>query len=261
MSSDGHMALAQMLLGEETSRAFGAVARGGTLGATLLVLRKRALWSLEEGLRGIARPSLWRETPGGRDALTILVATVPTAIVGLALRRSAEAWSSSPAVIGGCLLLSAAAVASTSVASSAHRPGTAERDVPTVIGALIVGLAQGATVLPGLSRSAMTLAALMWLGVRAERAFELSFLMAIPVLAGTAILDAIDAIDAHAGAGAAAFSGDAPALIAGAVAAFVVGLVALSAVRRIVIGGKLPLFAFYLVPLAIATLAWGYARP
>lgn len=256
VSSDGHLALAQMLFSAESSRAFAAAARGGVLGATLLVLRKRARWSLEEGLRGLMRPPLWRETPGGRDAIVVAIATVPSAVIGVSLRHSAETWCASPAVIGGCLLLSAAALASVSVTSAVRRPGTCEREVPSLKGALAVGLAQGASVLPGLSRTAMTLAALLWLGVRADRAFELAFLMAIPVLAGTSLFDALDA-----GAAGASFAREAPALIAGAVAAFVVGLVALLSLRRIVAGGKVALFAFYLVPLAIATLAWGYARP
>ena len=43
--------------------------------------------------------------------------------------------------------------------------------------------------------------------------------------------------------------------------AFVTGLAGLYAMRRVVTAGKLHWFSFYLVPVAIATLAWGYARP
>jgi undecaprenyl-diphosphatase len=266
ISSDGHVALAQMLFGDgreasagEVDLALTVLLHAGTLGATLVVLRKRVMCALEEGLRGLARPSLWRETRGGRDAVAVLVATIPTVIIGLALRPSVKAWSGSPAVIGGCMLISAAAVASTAVTSEPEAPRDTLRDAradtpgdpPGLWGSLLVGLAQGLAVLPGLSRSAMALTALLWLGVRRERAFELAFMMSIPAVLGAIVLE-----------GRFAFHGtDAAALILGTAVAFALGTAFLRAMRRIVIGGKLALFAFYLVPLAIATLAWGYARP
>jgi undecaprenyl-diphosphatase len=247
ISSDGHLALAQMFLGHDADLALTVLLHAGTWGATLLILRKRVWCALEEGLRGIGRPSLWRETPGGRDAVVVVLATIPTAIVGFTLRAPVRAWSSSPTIIGACLHLSAVAVASTRFA-----PPRPEHDVPTHWGAVIVGLAQGAAVLPGLSRSAMTLSALLWLGVRAERSFELSFLMSLPAIAGALLLEGGHAF--HAGA-------DPAPLIVATLVSFIVGAFALLALRRILVLGKLSLFALYLVPLAIATLAWGYARP
>src|SRR5690242_6072903 len=89
VSCDGHAALARMLFGVEAGHAFDAAARCGALAATVFVLRKLTLWALEEWLRGLVRSSLWRETPGGRDALTILIATIPTAAIAIALRHSA----------------------------------------------------------------------------------------------------------------------------------------------------------------------------
>ena len=250
VSSDGHLALVQMLYsgenGRETNVALSMLLHVGTLAATIVVLRKRVWGAIEEGLRGLSRPSLWRETPGGRDAVVIAIATVPTAILWLLLKSTALAWSSSPAIIGACLLVSAVAVGSTRFAPKA------DCDVPTHLGALLVGVAQGAAVLPGLSRSAMTLAALLWLGVRAERAFELSFAIAIPAVAAALLLEG----------GHAFHVGDDPMLLLfGTLVAFLVGVAALHALRRILAFGKLSLFAFYLVPLAIATLAWGYANP
>jgi undecaprenyl-diphosphatase len=117
---------------------------------------------------------------------------------------------------------------------------------------MIVGLAQGTAVLPGLSRPAVTIASLLWLGVGAERAFELSMLASLPAIAGAIALESRHALRGD----------EAPAALAvGAAVAFVVGLGGFSLMRRITTSGKLHWFAFYLVPVAIATLAWGYARP
>jgi undecaprenyl-diphosphatase len=246
ISSDGHLALIQLLYGGQTDLAITVLLHVGTLAATVLVLHKRVLAALSEGLRGLARPSLWRETQGGRDAVVVVLATIPTGIVGLALKHSVEEWSSSLPIIGVCLLGSAAAVLSTRWAPKG------QRTEPSFWGALLVGLAQGSAVLPGLSRSAMTLATLLWLGVDGERAFELSFLMSLPAITGAVLLEA-----RHAFQG----GGDPGVLIIGTTVSFVVGLGALAVLRRVLIKRALPVFALYLVPLAVAVFAWAYARP
>jgi undecaprenyl-diphosphatase len=246
ISSDGHLALAQMLFGGQADLATTVFLHLGTLGATLLVLRKRAVAALTEGLRGVFRPSLLKDTQGGRDAVVVAIATLPTGVVGLALKEPSEAWSSSPMIVGLCFLGSAIAIGSTYWAPKG------EKDTPPHWGAVLVGIAQGTAVLPGLSRSAMTLAALLWLGVRGERAFELSFLMSIPAIAGAEILEARHAFHCD---------DSGLALILGTAVAFVVGLGALQVLRGVLIRRVVSLFAIYLVPLSIATLAWGYARP
>ena len=64
-----------------------------------------------------------------------------------------------------------------------------DREQPSVLGALLVGVAQGFAVLPGLSRSGSTIAVLLWLGVRPERAFTLSMLMSLPAVFGAVLLE------------------------------------------------------------------------
>jgi len=247
ISSDGHLALAQLLFGGQADLATTVVLHAGTFAATLLVLRKRVVAALTEGVRGLLHPALMRETPGGRDAFVVIVASIPTALVGLTLKKSVEEWSSSPTIVGVCLLLSAVAVGSTRWA-----PRGTEL-TPSTASAVLVGFAQGAAVLPGLSRSAMTIATLLWLGVRADRAFELSFLMSLPAVFGAILLEGRHGLGAE-GSGVLA-------LLLGTLVAFGVGIVALLALRRVLVGGKLAYFAIYLMPLAVATVAWGYARP
>jgi len=246
ISSDGHLALLQLLFGGEADLVTTVLLHAGTFAATLLVLRKRVGEALGEGLRGLVRPALMGETPGGRDALVVILASIPTAVIGLLLKKPVEVWSSSPTIVGFCLLLSALAVGST---RWAPRGATL---TPSTVGALVVGLAQGSAVLPGLSRSAMTIATLLWLGVRSDRAFELSFLMSLPAVFGAIVMEGRHGL----GGG-----GDPTAMILGTTASFLIGIIALLMLRRVLVGGKLALFAVYLVPLAVATIAWGHARP
>jgi undecaprenyl-diphosphatase len=107
--------------------------------------------------------------------------------------------------------------------------------------------------LPGLSRPAITIASLLWLGVGAERAFELSMLASVPAVVGAIALDLH-----HAGPSDDVTTASAAA---GTALAFAAGLAGIAALRRVVVAGKLPWFSLYLVPVAAATLAWGYARP
>ena len=77
----------------------------GTLAArTLVVLRKRVWNAIEEVVRGIGRPALLTETPGGRDASFVALATLPTilVVIEIALRKSVEQSSGSLLVIGAC---------------------------------------------------------------------------------------------------------------------------------------------------------------
>jgi len=246
ISSGGHLALARMLFGDEADRATSVCLLLGTLLATGLVLRKRAWSAAKEGLRGVVRPSLLKDTQGGRDAVAVLLATIPAGLVALALTGPAEAWSGSPTAVGIGLLASALAIGSTYWAPKG------ESDGPTYAGAVLVGVAQGAAIMPGLSRSAVTLATLLWLGTRGERAFELSCLMALPAMAGALVFEA-----GHASRGSDAGA----ALLLAAVTAFVVGLGALFVLRGVLARRAVSAFAIYLVPLSVATLAWGYARP
>ena len=246
ISNEGHLALAQMLFGDGISLAMAVFLQAGTLSATLLGVRKRATGAITEALRGVVRPSLLKDTQGGRDAVVVLLATIPTGIVGILLRGPSELCARSPTLLGACFLGSALAIGSTYWAP----PG--KKDSPCHWGSILVGVLQGAAVLPGLSRSAVTIAALLWLGLPGARAFELSLLVSLPMLAGAKFLGARH--DFHG-------TDSVAALLLGSCAAFVTGLAALHLLRVAVVRRLVPVFAVYLLPLGVATLAWGYARP
>src|SRR6188768_1320477 len=101
VSSDGHLALAELLFKmDQGGLTFNVMLHAGTLVATLIVLRERVLRAVSEGVLALARPSRFRDTPGGRDAATVIVASIPTAVIGLLLRDPVEAWTRSPLAIG-----------------------------------------------------------------------------------------------------------------------------------------------------------------
>jgi undecaprenyl-diphosphatase len=107
-------------------------------------------------------------------------------------------------------------------------------------------------VAPGVSRSGLTIVTALWLGVRSERAFELSMLMSVPAVAAAVLLESLEGDS---------MAGHSFALVSGAVMAFAVGLLALSLLRRVVSRGNLAWFALWVLPLALATLALAKAWP
>ena len=175
-----------------------------------------------------------------------MLASVPTAILGLLLRDAVAAWTHSPVVVGIGFLLTSGCVLSTYWV----RPG--QREQPSLAGALLIGLCQGLAVLPGLSRSGGTIASALWLGVRPDRAFELSFLMSLPAVLGAILLES-----RHA------FGAPFPLLSAaiGASVALVTGVLALLALRHLVMRGRFAIFAAWTLPVAIATLAMALVWP
>lgn len=240
VSSSGHLALAQMLVGlGEPSLTLSVVMHAGTLAATALLVRERLVAAVRDGLKAVTSPRSLTQTVGGRDVLVVVLASLPTAVIGLLMRGAVEKYTQSPYAIGLGFLLTAALLISTRWL----RGG--ERDVPTWVGAVAVGVAQGIAVLPGVSRSGSTIAVLLWLGVKPPRAFELSMLMSLPAVLGAVALESRHLDSLH---------GLTPALI-GAGVAFVVGVLALMLLRRVVIRNGFSWFALWVLPLAVVTLA------
>jgi len=116
--------------------------------------------------------------------------------------------------------------------------------------ALLVGLAQGAAVLPGLSRSGTTIACAMALGMSASAAFRFSFLVSIPVIAGATALEL--------GKPGVLSGMDATAWTAAAVT-LVTGYACLRLLRGLLTRGHFWRFVWYLVPLGLWMLVRGFA--
>jgi undecaprenyl pyrophosphate phosphatase UppP len=241
LSEGGHAALLDLLLGVNAPPALTLAANSGALLGTILFLRSSARTALVAAARGVRRPSELRITAAGRSVQVIALGSVAMLVVTLLVRDRAVAWGREPFLVGAGLLVSAGALASTFWAPRGSRR------VPTLWGALVVGVATGAAALPGLSQTGLGLVSLLWLGLSAESAFEVCFLLMIPAQVG---LIALRAGELHG-----AFGWAWPSLFAVSTTA---ALLALYVLRTALVRRLLPFFSLYLVPLGIA---WGYARP
>lgn len=237
ISSDGHLALARSALGfDGGGLAETVLLHVGTLLATLLVLRSEVRTTLREAAAALHDEAARDKAPA-REAAMVLLASIPTAIIGLLLKDVVEAWSTNVRVVGVFLLVSAVFVAG----SHRFRSGTLEVLNPKR--ALLVGLLQGLAVLPGWSRSATTIASGMALGLSPSASFRFSFLLSLPAVAGACLLELRDP-DVWTTLG--------PSAWFGAVIAFFTGAAALRLLRGVVSSGRFAFFAVYLIPLGLA---------
>lgn len=195
VSSSGHLELGQRILGihSDSSLTFDIVVHVATVLSTLVILHREVSWifmGLFKPLKPAGTPPLEdplsRFSDSQKYAIKILVSMIPIGIVGVLMKDWVEAAFNGIHVVPVCLLITAVLL----TLSFYIRPRE-KKDI-TIKDAFIIGLAQAAAVLPGLSRSGSTIATGLLLGVKKAELAQFSFLMVIPPILGEALLEAID---------------------------------------------------------------------
>ncbi len=187
ISSSAHLVLVPWLFGwqndERISFLFDIMVHWGTLIPLLIYFRGDLEQILVGGWRGIRKGAPF-STPEGRLCGWILLATLPTAAVGIALGERIEAVFLQP-VWAGALLFGTAGL----LLLGEHL-GRGERDLTQMraADALIVGFAQALSLLPGISRSGATIAAGLGRGFIRREAARFSFLLGIPAFLGAGLV-------------------------------------------------------------------------
>ncbi|WP_129356006.1 undecaprenyl-diphosphate phosphatase [Sorangium cellulosum] len=247
VSATGHGAAARLwLAGDAWVDAAHALAAAAALA---LAVRRRLLHALGEGLRAVARPSLFRASPPARDAALLTLGAAASLLVAAALDRGAPApGPEAPLAAGLGLLATGAALASTALAP--RRADRARADAPSLAGMLAAGAAHGAAALPGGSRVGAALVLLLWLGVRPARAVELALALSIPALLVSGLADAR------------ALLRPAPGAVAlGLLAAFLGALAGAAALGALAERRRTGALALWVVPLGLAMVAYARALP
>jgi len=175
ISSSGHLVLVPALLGwEDQGLAFDIAVHFGTLVAVLVYFRADVAAMLASLGSVLAR----RPDADGRLALQLIVASVPLGLAGLVFADFVETELRSPLVIAA----STAIFGLTLLLSDwIGRRTTSERGL-TWTGTLIIGCAQALALIPGTSRSGITINAALVVGLTREGASRFSFLLAIPAI-------------------------------------------------------------------------------
>lgn len=174
VSSSGHLVLAHALFGAgDTDLAFDALLHVATVLAIVVYF-----W------RDIVRIAIdfltWRAP---RQGIAIIVATIPGVILGIFLEEAMNTLFRSPLLVavtltvGSCVMLGAEWYAR-------RNPANGQGDSLTIRGAFVVGLFQSLALIPGMSRSGMTIVGGMVLGLSRAQAARFGFLLGVPILLG-----------------------------------------------------------------------------
>ena len=227
VSSSGHLQIAKELLGVELENniTFDVTLHAATVLSTIVVLWQE-LWRLVKGC------FLRRFTEEQAYVLKVILSMIPAGVVGVFFADQIEALFSSLWFVGLMLLLTSALLSFAYYAKPRQKSEISYRD------AFIIGIAQAAATMPGLSRSGSTIATGLLLGNEKSSVAHFSFIMVIPVILGKMLLDILSGEMA-------AMAVPTEALVSGFLAAFISGALACKFMIEIVKRGKLIWFALY----------------
>jgi len=244
ISSSGHLVIFQSLLGIESENIYLEVAlHFGTLLAVLVYFR-RDLVGLIKGFVGYIIGAQ-RETHSSqfRYVVAVVIGTIPVAIGGVIFKKQFEAAFDSVQLTGTMLLVSALFLLFTKYV----REG--ERSV-SVVRALVIGLAQLGSILPGISRSGATIATGMFLGMQPQKAARFSFILSVPAVSGAFLFKLLDAV------GASIPGSELLSYAVGALVSFFVGLVAIHYLLKVIATHKFYLFGFWCLSAGFFTILY-----
>lgn len=189
ISSSGHLLLPSLLLGwPDQGLAFDVAFHSGTLLAVIWYFRRELARMIAGGLR--LKPA----DGEGRLFWLLLLATVPVGLAGLLVRDMVEIHARSVAVVATTSIVFGLLLGYADF--SGRRNRGQDRNIATIgwKTALLIGLAQMLALIPGTSRSGVTMTAALLCRLDRESAARFSFLLAIPVMLASGALEALDLI-------------------------------------------------------------------
>ena len=219
----------------------------GTLIAVLIFFRKdiaaiiKALW---EGVK--TKDFSNREAKLG---LYIIIGTIITIILALPMQGFAEKLVFSPEIVGLLLVATGILLFGAEYFSNHHQ----KNNEMTLKNSILIGLAQGLAVLPGLSRSGWTIATGLFSGLDRVTAARYSFLLSIPIILGASMLYPVIKIDLHE-----ALTYNWIAILWGTIASGMVGYLCIKYFMKFLAKFSLAVFGYYCVIAGLLTAVFFY---
>lgn len=252
ISSSGHLVIAQKVLGvPQHDLAFDIVLHLGTL----LSIVTLYYYLLKKLILPAFRPSTWYrdKTPEAHLLRMIVLASIPTALIGLGFKDQLENSFSDISLLGWSFIATGGILLLTKLRGGAriHRDELMSLkgvDKITWWMAILIGIAQGIAIIPAISRSGTTIVSGLLLGLPGSTAALFSFLMSLPAIAGAALLE-LRKVQVTAGQGV--------VLGVGFLTSYLFGLLGLWGTLQTVRKGRLEIFSIYLFAVGLYVLwAW-----
>ncbi len=242
VSSSGHLVIFQKILGfKESGIVFEVAVHVGTVLSILTVYFKVLKSYIKELGQGLVRREVNRSI---RLSALLIAGSIPTAIMGLSLKDLFEELFHSSFAVGVSLCITGLILfltkfkreQSDSVKVGAIDLSMAERI--SFLQAVLMGVAQGCAITPGISRAGSTISAGIISGIERNTAASFSFIMSVPAVLGAALLQLKDLNE---------FNMDyLILLLIGLISSYITGLLGLLLVLKIVKQGRIELFSYYL---------------
>jgi len=227
ISSTGHLRLVENFFSLKLPILFDVILHVGTLIVILIFFRKE----VGKMLSSIAHLDF--EAEYGKMVPLIIVGVIPTLSIGMIFGRLIEDTFQSILPIAIALILCGFMLYSAKV-------GKEKTDSIDYTTAVMIGIAQGIAIIPGISRSGATITVALLLGMKREKAFKFSFLLSIPAILGalglTLYMELGELASTNLGIGE---------ILAGATVSMFVGYLALKLLWKVIMKEKFHLFAFY----------------
>lgn len=245
ISSTGHLILVQELLGVSAvyGLSFDAILHLATALAVGIYFRKDFLRMAYAFLYRITG----RPVPKGDEKLLILliIGTIPAAVLGFFLEGYMETVFRSAVLVAWTLILGALVFL---FAEWVGKRYMEQENLPTKWKAVWIGFFQSLALIPGMSRSGMTMSAGLIFGLTREAAARFGFMLAFPIILGSGGKKFLDLFNSGT------FDANIAPIIWGSIAAFVSGLMAIHLLLQFVKNHSLTVFAVYRILLAILVL-------
>ena len=209
ISSSGHLAIFKYVFNAntDTGMLYDIMLHIGTLVAVFIVYWKDIVELVKEGFAIIGDffvnvgrffgnffASTKKEykkivnTPYRRFVMLVIIATIPTGILGIALGDLVEAAGQTLIVPGVCLLITGVLL----LISDNVKEKTYNEENTSYVKGVIIGIVQGIATFPGISRSGSTITAGLLCGLERSYAVKFSFILSIPAILGAAVLEIKD---------------------------------------------------------------------
>ena len=249
ISSSAHLVLVPWMFKWQgtliDSLNFDVALHAGTLVAILVYFRRDWLDLLKKFFTGF-RDGTWK-TGEGRMVWFIVLATIPAGVLGMKFEHVVEESFRDPLLISASLLV----ISVVMWASDRYSKRAAGLDHMTLGHALFIGFAQALALVPGVSRSGITISAGLMAGYRREDAARFSFLLSTPVIAGAALLKLSKLHLAK---------GEALPFGLGVACSTVVGYLCIKFLLRYLERHSLNLFVWYRLALVVVVITIGTVR-
>jgi len=222
ISSSGHLAIIQTMLGLKPPLFFDVMLHVGTLLVIIAVFWKdvvKMIWALLK---------LDFKNSNGKMAIFIILGSIPTALIGYFFHDIFESFFSNLFAIGAALIITGIILFISKFAK--------ENRLLNYKDSILIGIAQGISIIPGISRSGLTISIGLFRNIKRIEAAKFSFLLLIPAVIGAAVYESNELVIGNV---------DIASILIGTVVAVITGYISLKLLLRMIIERRFYLFSYY----------------